>query len=143
MTDQEIVMLAEAWIAHKRSRDRDKETEPHGGYSDRSCKLYRAQEKVSDLELEHENPEILWKLILAIQHIDHSAPIQQILSAGLIENLLSNHGEAFIARIEAEAKRDPSFASTLGGVWKNSMTDEVWTRLKLVWDRRGWDDVPK
>jgi hypothetical protein len=67
----------------------------------------------------------------------------QRLSAGEIENLLSRNGPEMIQLIEAEARRDPSFAKLLGGVWKNRMTDEVWSRLQAVWDRRGWDGIPE
>lgn len=100
---------------------------------------------VSDREYDllHADPESLWMLILAIYHLDQSPQIDQVLSAGPIEDLLAAHGEAFIKRVEAEAKRDPSFAFTLGGVWQNSMTDSVWQRLQRVWDRRGWDGMPK
>ena len=40
-----------------------------------------------------------------------------------------------IGNVEREAKRDPSFAKMLGGVWKYQMTEEVWARLQAVWDR--------
>jgi hypothetical protein len=66
-----------------------------------------------------------------------------VLSAGPIEDLLAQHGDAFIDRVEIEARRDPSFAKVLGGVWQNSMSDEVWKRLQTVWDRKGWDDLPE
>jgi hypothetical protein len=84
-------------------------------------------------------PEEVWRAILAIHRLDHSPKMQQILSAGLVEDLLSTYGDRFIARIEREAKLDPTFAQTLGGVWKNEMSDENWQRLQAVWDRRGWD----
>jgi hypothetical protein len=67
----------------------------------------------------------------------------QGLSAGVIEDLLSRNGTEMIPLVEAEARSDPSFAKLLGGVWKNKMTDEVWSRLQAVWDRRGWDGIPE
>jgi hypothetical protein len=88
-------------------------------------------------------PHKAWRVILLIWSIDQSTETMQGLSAGEIEDLLSRNGTVMIPLIEAEAHRDPSFAKLLGGVWKNRMTDEVWTRLQAVWDRRGWDGIPE
>jgi hypothetical protein len=82
-------------------------------------------------------------MILSIRSRDQSIHIEQVLSAGPLENLLALHGEGFIDRVESEAQRDPSFAKLLGGVWKNRMSDEVWQRVQAVWDRRGWDGIPE
>ena len=77
-----------------------------------------------------------------IWSMDQSTETMQNLSAGEVEDLLGRHGSEMISLVEAEAQRDPSFAKLLGGVWKNNMTDEVWSRLQAVWDRRGWDGIP-
>ncbi len=66
-------------------------------------------------------------------------PFREVLSAGAVENLLGYHGEQFIERVEAEARTNPKFASLLGGVWQSSMSDELYSRVQAVWDRRGWD----
>jgi hypothetical protein len=87
--------------------------------------------------------EELWQLILKIHERDHSIAIQQVLSAGPIENLLSKFGERYIERVEDKARKDPAFAEVLGGVWQNNMPDEIWARLQAVWDRRGWDGIPE
>jgi hypothetical protein len=86
-------------------------------------------------------PHKAWRVILLIWSIDQSIKTMQSLSAGEIENLLTRNGIEIIALVEAEARRDPSFAKLLGGVWKNRMTDEVWSRLQAAWDRRGWDGI--
>jgi len=88
-------------------------------------------------------PEELWKFILLVHRKDQSPAIQQILAAGPLEDLLAKHGQIFIERIEHEAATDPAFALLLGGVWKNRMNDHVWARIQAVWDRRGWDGIPK
>ncbi len=88
-------------------------------------------------------PQKAWRLILLILSSDQSARIMGRLSAGHLEDLLARHGAEIIPLVEAEAKRDPSFAKLLGGVWKNRMTDEVWDRVQKVWDRRGWDGIPE
>jgi len=87
-------------------------------------------------------PHKAWRVILLIWSMDQSITTMQNLSAGMIEDLLTKNGMKMIALVEAEARRDPSFASLLGGVWRNRMTDEVWSRLQAAWDRRGWDGVP-
>ncbi len=88
-------------------------------------------------------PRKAWRVILLIWSMDQSVETMQCLSAGEIEDLLSRNGPEMIPLVEAEARRDPSFARLLGGVWKNRMTDEVWSRLQAVWDRRGWDGIPE
>jgi hypothetical protein len=75
--------------------------------------------------------------------MDQSIETIQSLSAGEIEDLLAMNGTEMIALVETEARHDPSFAKLLGGVWKNRMKDEVWSRLQAVWDRRGWDGIPE
>jgi hypothetical protein len=87
-------------------------------------------------------PDKAWRVILLIWSMDQSIETIQSLSAGEIEDLLTRNGIEMIAHIETEARRDPSFARLLGGVWQNRMTDEVWSRLQAVWDRRGWDGIP-
>ena len=130
MTDQELLAHADAWIRYWQAPKGSKEREETGWATD----LY---------ELLYDDPETLWKLILAIHAKDQSPPIQQVLSAGPVEDLLAKHGEDFVARVENEARHDPAFAKLLGGVWKNTMSDSTWLRLQAVWDRRGWDGIPE
>jgi hypothetical protein len=103
--------------------------------------LFWAQQRMSYLTTYL--PQKAWRIILLIWATDQSARTMQILSAGDLENLLARNGTEMIPLVEAEAVRDPSFAKLLGGVWKNSMTDEVWARLQSVRDRRGWDGIPE
>jgi hypothetical protein len=88
-------------------------------------------------------PQRAWRTILLIWSMDQSARTIQRLSAGPLEDLLAKHGDEMIETIEAEALRNPRFAKLLGGVWKNRMTNEVWARVRAVWDRRGWDGIPE
>ena len=94
-----------------------------------------------DLVLDGPHEE-LWSLIQVIHSLDQSPRVQRRLSAGLIEDLLASSGESFIERFEQKATNDPSLASLLGGVWRSSMSEDVWTRLQGVWDRRGWMAFP-
>jgi hypothetical protein len=84
-------------------------------------------------DLAREEPMEAWQLILTIWSLDQSMPTKQSLSAGLIEELLCYHGESMIQHIERQAKADRSFATLLGGVGQNAMTDHVWNRLQDVW----------
>ena len=108
-----------------------------------SAKRIELSEATDLYDLTYEEPEKLWLLILEIHHRDQSVTIQEVLSAGPVEDLLAKHGDTFIERVEAEARQDPQFARLLGGVWKNTMSDAIWNRLQSVWDRRGWDGVPE
>ena len=94
-------------------------------------------------ELSRNDPETAFDVILSILQADDTFPIVAVLSAGPLEDLLAHHGPAFIDRIEDEASRNPRFRHLLGGVWKNSMTDEVWNRVQACWDRHGWDGIPE
>jgi hypothetical protein len=123
--------LARAWVAHHLVEYN----------SDRSNALLWSSDRVHYLV--DYLPQKAWRVVLLIWSLNQSLKIMQILSAGSIEDLLAKHGDEMIALVEAEAKRDPSFAKLLGGVWKSSMTDEVWARLQSVWDTRGWDGIPE
>ena len=91
--------------------------------------------------LVEERPVEAWEFILAVLASDDSTPILETLSAGPLEDLLVQHGTRVIERVEAQARRDPRFAGLLGGVWRNTMPEEVWQRVLQVRDRRGWDEV--
>ncbi|HTS17084.1 MAG TPA: hypothetical protein VMP11_05880 [Verrucomicrobiae bacterium] len=85
----------------------------------------------------HDVPETVWPAILKI--LEHELTPDQIadLAAGPMEDLLAQHGARFIERVEAEAQRNPRLNHLLGGVWKSSMTEEIWERVqkarKEVW----------
>ncbi len=123
--------LARAFVAHYQAENN----------SDRSNALLWASDRMDYLVTYV--PQKAWRVILLIWSMDQSIKTMQILSAGALEDLLAKHGNEMIGLVEAEAKRNPSFAKLLGGVWKNSMSDEVWARLQTVWDRRGWDGIPE
>jgi hypothetical protein len=130
MTLDAVAELAEAWIRYWRAP----ENSPERADFDLAMKFH---------DIEYHKPEILSAMILAIHARDQSVYIDQVLSAGPLENLLALHGENFVDRVESEARTDPSFARLLGGVWKNRMSEAVWQRLQTVCDRRGWDRIPE
>ena len=130
MTPAELDIQASAWVAHRLAVAGSPESFANAWAIDRYDYL-------------HEEPETLWLLILTNHRKNQSQRVQQLLSAGDVEDLLAKHGDQFIDRIEADAHADPSFAKLLGGVWKSQMSDEVWSRVQAVMDRRGWDGIPE
>src|SRR6266702_8703892 len=98
MTQDELQQLAVAWLEYHRRGASLTQRETVAWVTD------------AEYDLRYEQPEELWKLILEIHKRDHSNTIQEVLSAGLVEDLLAMHGEQFIERVEEEAKTDPLFA---------------------------------
>jgi hypothetical protein len=94
MTQHELDRLADDWIRYHHATKGSPEREESAWTTD----LY---------ELEYHDPETLWLLILAIHARDQSARIQEVLSAGPVEDLLAKHGERFIERVESKARQDP------------------------------------
>lgn len=127
MTSTEIAQLARSWIAYWRAPEDSPERAALSWVTEREWTL-----------VEHK-PLIAWELVLQILAADSSGDIQEVLAAGPLEDLLSKHGPVLIEAVEGQAMADPEFARLLGGVWRNSMTDDVWGRVQAAWDRRGWD----
>jgi hypothetical protein len=121
VTDHERNRLARAWITLQ--------TTPQ--HAPEYNSLFWSFKQSYDLA--REEPMEAWQLILAIWSLDQSIPTKRSLSAGLIEELLCYHGEFMVQHIERQAKADRSFATLLGGVGQNTMTDAVWNRLQDVW----------
>ena len=89
------------------------------------------------------HPEHAWQAIVAAARDPRLEPYFGVLAAGPLEDLLSQRGPIFIDRVEAEARANDKFAYLLGGVWKFEMSDDIWSRVQAVWDRRGWDGIPR
>jgi hypothetical protein len=121
VTDAERNKLARAWITLQTTPQHAPEYNP----------LFSAFRQSYDLA--REEPMEAWQLILTIWSLDQSMPTKKSLSTGLIEELLCYHGESMIHHIERRAKADRSFATLLGAVRQNTMSDEVWNRLQDVW----------
>ena len=125
MTDEELSTLADSWIRYHLA-PRQSQKEPDAWAADTH-------------DLEHHDPETLWRLIPEILGKDSSLWIQAVLSAGPVENLLVLFGPQFIDRVEITARNDPTFAHMLGGVWHGSMDEDIWDRLQRVCSKEGWD----
>jgi hypothetical protein len=77
-----------------------------------------------------EEPETAWMAILRILKQNPTEEQTELLAAGPLETLLSWHGAAFIDRVEHEARSDPAFNHLLGGVWRQEMPEEIWSRIE-------------
>jgi hypothetical protein len=90
-----------------------------------------AIEQVIDWDINRQG-ELLWRFVMAAYKRDLSDKAVGSLAAGPLEDLLGNHGPEYIERVEELARKDPKFNFLLGGVWRNSMTDEVWQRVQAA-----------
>jgi hypothetical protein len=80
-------------------------------------------------ELMPERPEECWQAILAVLDRTKHKNVLVMLGAGPLEDLIHEHGPAFIDRIESEAGENPAFRDLLCRAWESS-TPEVWARVK-------------
>ena len=78
------------------------------------------------------DPETAWRVIDLIWRRDQRDVILANLAAGPVEDLLARHGAAFIERVCLTARREPVFRKLLGAVWRNSIAEPVWQRLKQI-----------
>ncbi|HKV11997.1 MAG TPA: hypothetical protein VJ725_27885 [Thermoanaerobaculia bacterium] len=77
-------------------------------------------------------PERAWPIIVRMVELAPSEAAVDVIAAGPLEDLLCFHGEAFIERIEKEAKEDPHFRFALGGVWQRTISEPVWRRVNRL-----------
>jgi hypothetical protein len=78
------------------------------------------------------SPEIAWLAIVELSRQSLSNKQIEVLAAGPLEDLLAYHGAAFIDRIEKESRVYRAFRDLLGGVWRSSISDEVWRRVEFI-----------
>ena len=86
------------------------------------------------------NPEFAWAIIVNIVQrfeesdvfLEEDTEAKKIISnlgSGPLEELMSEHGEEYIEKIEKEARENRVFFWMLGCVWQNSMPDSIWSRI--------------
>ena len=113
--------IVDAWLAG---------TEADEGTPERESNWW-AIEQVIDWSLDRQG-EHLWRFITTVYKRDLSDTAIGVLAAGPLEDLLAKQGPEFIERVEELARKDPKFNHLLGGVWRNSMTVEVWERVQAA-----------
>ena len=111
----EVNRLAEIYINYSLAEDSDKY-------------LYDDFFDIDDLC--DESPNDAWVIMLKILEITDDPKVLQVLSAGLLEDLLSIHPEKIIDYVESEAEKNPKFKDLLKGVWKSDIPDNIWNRVQ-------------
>lgn len=119
MSDDEAVLrLALGWIAlHRAPKE----------YRDAYLWAFEQLDALLDKE-----PEVAWRVIDVIWRKEQNDKMLADLAAGPVEDLLVRHGEAFVERVYLLARREPVFRKLLGAVWRDSMSEPVWQRLKEI-----------
>lgn len=79
-------------------------------------------------------PELAWEALLVALTQPRMEPHLGLLAAGPLEDLLSEHGERWIERVESEAYKNPHFARMLGEVWQSTMKKEIRDRVQKAFD---------
>jgi hypothetical protein len=77
-------------------------------------------------------PELQWQFILMAVSLAQSDDELGHIAAGPMEHLLGWHGEDYINPVEGQAATSAKFARALTGVWRNKMSDEVWSRVERL-----------
>jgi len=124
MNKADFDKLVDAWIAGV-VLGRDDRGRPTEEYE----KNWWALEIVINWTYDNQH-ELLWSFILAVHARDTDNETSDYLAAGAVEDLLSEFGNDYIERVEALAASDVRFKSMLCGVWQNTMSDELWSRLQ-------------
>ena len=121
MDEVELDRIITAWIVAQQAKQGSPEHETN----------WWAVSEVIDWTLEG-NGDRLWQFVLEIYKRDLPDEIIAVLAAGPLEDLLAKRGVDFIDRIEELARKDPKFNYLLGGVWRNTISDEVWQRVQVI-----------
>jgi len=125
--ENDIDDIADSWIAITANPDECSDEAFDLGFSINS--------------LAYDDPEIAWLIINNIREkLDDSffkedfdenrINLAANLGADPVETLLSQHGAAFIDRVERLAVSDKKMRWILGCAWKNSMPEEIWQRVQ-------------
>lgn len=126
MNPEDMKHLVETWIEHHRvGRARGKIPD----------ETFWAWNRLYEITLDE--PELAWEMILQILATDQTDVTIENLAAGPLEDFLVYHGKAYIDRIERQARIDPAFNELLGGVWRNAISPEVWSRVQKI-RKRVW-----
>jgi uncharacterized protein DUF6869 len=121
MEDVELTGIVDAWIAAQSADSSSVESEQNQW----------AIEHVI-LSAVDADGDFLWDFVRTAYPRDLPDKVVAVLAAGPLEDLLAKRGTEFIDRVEELARKDPKFNHLLGGVWRNTMPDEVWQRVQSI-----------
>ncbi len=95
----------------------------------------RAFDKVVDMI--NADTEEAWRFTLcAIERSKTDADLAGV-AAGVLEELLKNHGPQFIDRVEEEARKNPKLLLALSGAWMDD-SDPVFSRWLGIMEKYGF-----
>src|SRR4051794_11157068 len=81
------------------------------------------------IDLAADQPDELWLIILRILEIDSSEEIVKAVGAGPLEDLMVQHGEKLIDKVEDQASKSGAFKAAMKGVWLDSDDTQVCARF--------------
>ena len=67
-----------------------------------------------------------------IENIEWKNFQNSCVGAGALEELLSNHGEKFIERIEKKTDSDKNLLYALSCMYQNRINDEIWDKIQKI-----------
>ena len=94
---------------------------------------------VLDGELPFNNPQLCLDVIIKVLEKIDSKPENElftILAAGPLEDLLTEHGEAVVGKVEILARRSPEFRNLLNGVWDYDINESIKSKLSKYMEKR-------
>jgi hypothetical protein len=71
----------------------------------------------------------LWEFIKVVYQMEMADEAWAVLAAGPVEDLLAKAGAQYIDEVEALSRKDKTFRNLLGGVWQNTMPEDIWDRV--------------
>ncbi|HEX9810574.1 MAG TPA: hypothetical protein VGA88_00590 [Burkholderiales bacterium] len=84
------------------------------------------------VDLAFHQPDTLWELILRILEIDRSDKTIAAIGAGPLEDLMVQHGEAFIGKVERLAAISPVFKAAMQNVWIEAGDTPVFNKFFAI-----------
>lgn len=78
------------------------------------------------------SPDQQWKFVVAAVNSARTEDHLATIAAGPLEHLLIKHGDEYISLVEMESQNSKAFANAVASVWRNSMNNDVWSRLQAI-----------
>lgn len=103
----------------------------HGGVDSEQWKS-RQPLMLEVMSLPDGEPELAWQFILAVIARKPPQQVLEILSALLLEDLLTAYGPLFIGRAAQQAAACDVFKKLLGDVWLSSDDTPVWREVYAI-----------
>ncbi|HKB60391.1 MAG TPA: hypothetical protein VKC56_10155 [Gallionellaceae bacterium] len=74
------------------------------------------------------SPDDAWEVILALVHATRADTLLQAIGAGPLADLMTLHGEQYIALVEGAAEADGRFRMAMTGAWLDGEDTPVWKK---------------